>query len=247
MRSKYFVMLALIASLRVDAGQAGDKRVILTSGESVHTIRYKLGQSTIIYLGSKPETVICGNKNYFNIEKIKEGVTIQPLGNFSTNLSILDRDRRYLFYLTPALGLTADTFVDVKWISTADLRPVEKISDAKSVRVSEIGQKIQVAKGVELAIERQKLIDGEKRQILDLELSVSSPVINVGTKEIEVLAMKGKAAYPAQTLVWEGPIATAKRPLRGRIIIADAKLQGAQLLVRFGGREIRTTIKRIIY
>jgi hypothetical protein len=57
----------------------GNKRTIYTSGDKVFPIYYQLGQSTILYFGVKPEVVICGNKNYFNIEKLKEGITSQPL------------------------------------------------------------------------------------------------------------------------------------------------------------------------
>src|SRR5580704_10180928 len=113
MQSSAYAMLALISMLLI-AASPGDKRTILTSGEKVHTIHYQLGQSTVLYFGMKPDTVICGNKNYFNIEKIKEGLTIQPLSNFSTNLTVLTQGKRFLFFLTPAKGGDADTFIDVR-------------------------------------------------------------------------------------------------------------------------------------
>ena len=109
MRSSLFclVIIGCLAAVSVNAG-VGEKRTILTSGEKVHTIRYQLGQSTVLYFGLKPETVICGNKNYFHIDKIKEGITIQAGSNFSTNLTVLSQGRRYLFYLTPAGGAKPD-------------------------------------------------------------------------------------------------------------------------------------------
>jgi hypothetical protein len=118
MKARSSILMALVfSSFCAMATIPGNKRTIFTSGEKVYPIRYQLGQSTVIDLGSKPEVVICGNKNYFNIEKLKTGITIQPLAQYSTNLTVLSGQKRFLFYLTPAGSLNPDGFVDVKWVS----------------------------------------------------------------------------------------------------------------------------------
>jgi len=240
MRNK-LLSLGFLLSWGAFASQPGDKRTILTSGEKVHRIGFSLGQSTIIYLGFKPETVICGNKNYFNIEKIKEGVTIQPLANFPTNLSILDKDRRYLFYLVPASGKAIDSFVDVKWIPESELLPVEKLSTTYSTKVSEIRTRVRVTKMVELTVLRQKAVDGSRRRIFEIELSNQSGA-TISTEEIAVIAMTGKTAPKGQAIVWEDDEVRHKKKLLGRLIVPNSVGRSFDLVVRFKGNDTRTKI-----
>lgn len=241
MRSKFLLLGLSLYAWGAFASQAGDKRTILTSGEKVHRIGFSLGQSTIIYLGFKPETVICGNKNYFNIEKIKEGVTVQPLANFPTNLSIMDKGKRYLFYLVPATGRAVDSFIDVKWIPESELLPVEKLSSTYGTKVSEIKNRIKVTKTVELTVLRQKAVDGSRRKIFEIELSNESGQI-ISTEEIAVVAMNGKTAPKGQALVWENDEVKHKKKLLGRLIVPVSIGRSFDLVVRFKGNDTRTKI-----
>lgn len=241
MRSKFLLLGFVLYGSAAFASQPGDKRTILTSGEKVHRIGFSLGQSTIIYLGFKPETVICGNKNYFNIEKIKEGVTIQPLANFPTNLSIMDKDKRFLFYLVPASGRAVDSFVDVKWIPESELLPVEKLSSTYATKVTDIKTRIKVTKTVELTVLRQKAVDGSKRRIFEIELSNTSGE-TIRTEEIAVIAMNGKTAPKGQALVWEDSEVKNKKKLIGRLIVPVSIGRSFDLVVRFKGNDTRTKI-----
>ncbi len=241
MQNRALLLMVFVWSVVALADQPGDKRTILTSGEKVHRIGFQLGQSTVLYLGFKPETVICGNKNYFNIEKIKEGVTIQPLANFPTNLSILDKDRRYLFYLVPASGRAVDSFVDVKWIPESELLPVEKLSSTYSTKVSEIGSRVRVTKTVELTVLKQKAVDGSKRRIFEIELSNQSGE-TIKTEEIAVIAMNGKVAPRGQAIVWEDDEVRHKKKLLGRLIVPAQVSKFFDLVVRFKGNDTRMKI-----
>jgi len=245
-RSKDFVLIALLFVGTAIASQPGDKRTILTSGESVHTIHYQLGQSTILYLGTKPETVICGNKNYFNIEKIKEGITVQPLANFSTNLTILDQGRRYLFYLTPAAGRMADTFVDVKWISQSEVLPIEKLATSKSVKINEINQRVRISKDLELVILRQKVVSESKRRIFEVEIK-NQGLLGIKTERLAILAMNGRSALTVQTMVWEEDEIKSRKFLKGRLIVGNFLGKPFDLVVRYRGYDTRATIRGIAH
>jgi hypothetical protein len=69
-QNKGLALMSFFIPILTMAATPGNKRTILTSGDKVYTVHYQLGQSTILYFGEKPETVICGNRNYFQIEKI---------------------------------------------------------------------------------------------------------------------------------------------------------------------------------
>jgi len=243
MRSRFFVaFVAALCANSAGAAEVGGKRTILTAGEKVHPIRFRLGQSTILYLGFKPETVICGNKNYFNIEKIKEGITIQPLANFATNLSILDKDRRYLFYLTPAGFSGVDAFVDVRWVPESEMLPVERLETAKVTQVREINSRVQVTREIELVVLRQKAVQGSPRRIFELELRNQSRA-PLKTESLALIAMTGRTAIVGQVLVWEKDDLSAGSKMLGRLVFPKPLPSTAlDLVVRYHGKDIVSRI-----
>lgn len=219
----------------------GDKRTILTSGEKVYSIHYQLGQSTILFFGLRPETVICGNKNYFNIEKIKEGITIQPLSNFSTNLTVLAQGKRYLFFLTPASG-KPDGFVEVKWIPPDQARSVKGLAKHDGEVVRDLGQRTKIGNSVEFSILREKVLDKGKRRIFEVELQ------NLGGKSIpanlfEVVASIGGVPLARQVVIWEGDDLREKSKLRGRVIVSGHDGKRLSLVIGYLGRSTKLVIK----
>ena len=80
-----------------------------------------IGQSTVLYLEFKPEVVICGNKNYFSIEKLKKNNHSALIHNFY-EFGCLSGNKRYLFYLTPSKVGFLLMVVDVKWVSANQIK-----------------------------------------------------------------------------------------------------------------------------
>ncbi len=233
MHGNAYLMVALLSLLTLGASP-GDKRTILTSGERVHTIYYQLGNSTILYFGMKPDTVICGNKNYFNIEKIKEGLTIQPLSSFSTNLTVLTQGKRFLFYLTPARGQRADTFVDVRWVPEAEAREVTNAGAKAKMSVRDLRQKIRLG-ALELQFKREVRVDAVKRWILEFEVRNSGKIV-IKTSEIEALAFKGFRPLEHQVSVFEQEELKPGGTIPGRLIITGSDLKGASVVVGYLGK-----------
>lgn len=243
-RSKLVVFVGLLMLFSIEVSAAvppSDKRTILTSGEKVYPIQYQLGQSTVLYFGLRPETVICGNKNYFNIEKLKEGITIQPLSNFSTNLTVLAQGRRYLFFLTPARG-KPDGFVEVKWVPPGQARSVKALAKTDSEVVRELGQKTKIGNTVEFSILREKVLDKGKRRIFEVEL------MNLGGKSIpsnqfEVVASLGGVPLARQVVVWEGDDLKEKSNLLGRVIVSEHNGKSLSLIIGYLGKSTKLVIK----
>jgi hypothetical protein len=237
-RSKATLMVGLFVGLNAIASVPSDRRLILTAGEKVNVIHYQLGQSTFLYFGFRPETVICGNKNYFNIEKIKEGVTIQPLSNFSTNLTVISGTRLYLFYLTPAGAMRPDGVVDARFVPSGEVRLLTASSQIKEV-VKDLGQKVKLDKDVELSVAREILLTHGKQRIWELSLR-NSGTTPVKTSDLAMLLIRAGHPVMHQTSIWEGDTVPAGKTLRGRIIANVPDKSGLSVVVRF--RKLQTKV-----
>lgn len=243
MRGNNHFLVGLL-SLFLLAATPGSKRIILTSGEKVHTIHYQLGQSTVLYFGMKPDTVICGNKNYFNIEKIKEGLTIQPLSNFSTNLTVLTHGKRFLFYLTPAKSGQVDTFVDVRWIPGSDAREV--IASLKTkISVRELNQKLRLS-SLELQFKRVVHIENAKRSILEFEVKNVGKVM-IKSSDIEILATRRSLPLAHQVSVFESEEIKPGAMTIGRQIITGSDFKGTSIVANYLGKSGKIQILGVLY
>lgn len=234
------VGIAFLASGSLLAATPGKKRTIFTSGEKVFQIYYQLGQSTVLYLGVKPEVVICGNKNYFNIEKLKEGVTIQPLSSISTNLNILSGDKRYLFYLTPAsAGVPPDGFIDVKWIAGKFIKAAP-VNVGKSEIVREINQTIEVSPNLSLTVRRHISFVGGNKIILELELKAMKQKLKLD--ELTISAFLDKSLLKNQVLIWGKDLLVENETIKGRLILlkpAMPKAAHLNLSVSLNGKSLK--------
>jgi len=237
-----YLAVAFLICKSATAALPGDKRTILTSGEKVYPIQYQLGQSTVLYFGASPETVICGNKNYFNIEKIKNGITIQPLANFSTNLTVLAQGRRYLFYLMPTGLAKPDGFVEVKWIPSAQARPLTDTAGSALESIREINRRIKVAVKLEMALLREKSLKNGKRRIFEFELK-NLDGDAVSTNALEIVASIGRVPFRQQLLVWESDQVEGKQSIRGRLIVSHGGSKAISLTIRFQGKSTRVVVR----
>lgn len=244
MRSSSLLLVGFCSLFVLNGNAAipGDKRTILTSGEKVYTLHYQLGQSTILYFGLRPETVICGNKNYFNIEKLKDGITIQPLSSFSTNLTIMAQGRRYLFFLTPANGSKPDGFVEVKWVPANQVRAIKPLASLGSAIVRELSQKTKIGGQLEMTIIREKSSKIDNRRIFDLELKNLSGN-RIGTNTVEVVAAVKGRPLDRQVLAWESDELKSKGSVKGRVIVTGYQDKALSLVIGYQGKSIKMVVK----
>lgn len=243
MRSSFLVVglaCCLFGNLARSA-PPGEKRTILTSGEKVYTLYYQLGQSTVVYFGVRPETVICGNKNYFNIEKLKDGITIQPLSNFSTNLTVMTQGRRYLFFLTPVNSGRPDGFVEVKWVPSTQIRPVKPLASLGSAVSKDIGQKVKLAADLELLVVSEKNSKTDNRRIFEMELRNQGGK-PIKTNGVEVVAAINGHPLDRQVLAWETDELKSKSTVKGRVIINGHLGKSLSLVVGYQGRSVKVTV-----
>lgn len=244
MRSRFYLLAAIVLlGCFQSYALVGEKRTILTSGEKVHTIRYQLGQSTVLYFGMKPETVICGNKNYFHIDKIKEGITIQAGSNFSTNLTVLSQGRRFLFYLTPANGAKPDTFVEVRWIPPQEAKRLLTSTAGSKQIVKELKGHLRM-KALDISLVRQITASDTKRTILEFEVKNSGKDL-MKTSNIQIELQKSGRPIPRQVALFELEELKPNANSKGRVIVTGSVLKGSAIKVKYQG--ITGTIQGVVY
>ncbi|MBY0315897.1 MAG: TrbG/VirB9 family P-type conjugative transfer protein [Bdellovibrionales bacterium] len=234
--------LLMMFSSSTLAALPGDKRTILTSGEKVYTLRFQLGLSTVLDFGTKPEIVICGNKNYFNIEKLKNAITIQPLANYSTNLTVISQGRRYLFYLTPAGNASPDGFVEVKWVNSSDVRAIRPLASESHEITKNIHRKVKLSHDLELTVVREKSMKQGNRRIFEMELKNLSRK-TFSTNNLEVVAAFGGVPLKKQVMAWESESLEGKKTLRGRIIVTDMSRKAISLMIGFQRKSTKVLLK----
>jgi len=232
-----FVLAGLLISSFAQAAIPGNKRTIFTSGEKVYPIRYQLGQSTVIDFGVKPEDVICGNVNYFNIEKLKNRITIQPLSNFSTNLTVLSGEKRFLFYLIPANGPNPDGFIDVRWVHPNEQMEV-KTSTRKTDEIVELNQQIKLSSKLMVKLDRVRISADGGRRIYDLQAEYKGQE-SLSLSEINLNVLVGKSPSKRQTLVWEKDLISKEETASGRLIVGRLNPKDVTLVFRFKGKTIQ--------
>lgn len=73
-----------------------------------------LGKTTLLRFEEKPQKIIIGNKNYFNLETTDNDIALQPLSRATTNLFVYLKDQTYSFILKTCDACNYDDFIIVK-------------------------------------------------------------------------------------------------------------------------------------
>ena len=96
---KHFLgtILAIAAILSTYAGIV---RILPTNDGKMEPVRLKVGNTTILRFVGKPHKTVLGNTRIFKVEFVENDVTIQPLGEASTNLFVYTKNGSYGFILT---------------------------------------------------------------------------------------------------------------------------------------------------
>ena len=96
---------------------AGGIREVYVNAKKMQTIYLKMGQSTVLRFREKPEKVVVGNSNYYNVEFINSDITLQPQEAVPTNLFVYGEYHTFGFNLKVNHGSRFDDLVEVRWES----------------------------------------------------------------------------------------------------------------------------------
>jgi hypothetical protein len=122
---KVIVMVLVLVSI---LSQAKKARVVYLESEDMGKVALRVERATVLNFPTKPEKVICGNKNYFSIEFIENDVVISPIINGArSNLFVYLFGRRFGFDL-----ITSDSDNDEIVVVRDPQRPQNEKLERKS-------------------------------------------------------------------------------------------------------------------
>ena len=152
--------LTLLISTSANLALAGKVRSLRATDNEMVPIHLKIGRSTVIRFREKPQKVVVGNQNYFNIEFIGKDVTLQPQAIVTSNLFIYTKNHTYGFLLKVGEQGEYDDLVKVKWKSSR--RPLQ----LKKPKTKPTNNPIHLALKDRLLLKVEKIAQTNKNQQL---------------------------------------------------------------------------------
>ena len=116
-----------------------DIKTVNLSENEIYPLTLVLGKTTLLRFSEKPQKIIFGNKNYFNIENADRDVALQPLSRVSTNMFVYTEKQTFGFDVSVCESCRGDDFIKVF---------------AKSEKPNEVYQKIEVDEFIEKSFKK---------------------------------------------------------------------------------------------
>ena len=203
-------MKTLLISTSADLALAGKVRALRATDNEMVPIYMKMGRSTVIRFREKPQKVVVGNQNYFNIEFIGKDVTLQPQAIVTSNLFVYTKNHTYGFLLRVGEHGGYDDLVKVEWRSLPLNFKTKRNPKAKHMPPRDIG--LALKGRLLLKLERVEKASTKGLYFMDLLLkNVSLASIDTSRVSLFVTA-KGKD-FPFKAL--SKTKAFPKGPLQG--------------------------------
>ena len=235
----FFLLLLVSPSFSL----AGKVSLLKTNDEKVPTIHLKMGRSTVIRFREKPQKIVVGNQNYFNIEFIGNDVTIQPQAMVISNLFVYGKHRVYGFLLKVGGG-EYDDLVKVRWRSPSPLLRFKKKDQKTKAKLIEGDIHLTLKDKLLLRVERIKQAKQNKKlYFMEILLkNISSKQIKTSSLKIFLTGGKGER-LKVQSLFQDKSIHKGAI-VKGRLLFHAKKAQDLFLYLGHEGRLAKTLIPR---
>lgn len=222
---------------------AGNVRTVETNEALMKPIRLSLGQSTVLRFRDKPQKVIVGNQNYYNIEFVGNDLAIQPLANVDTNLFVYcDYGRVYGFLLNVISSRSYDDLVNVKW------RPKNtiKISSKPKVkkRTEHLFNKILKITNT-LQVKVEKVLKNEALGLYFIDMKISNlDKQEADLAKLKIFATRSNKMLSDQKIVKMKETLTPNEETQARMILKLKHQAGFSLNFEYGDKKNKTIIYR---
>lgn len=201
-----------------------------------------MGQSTVLRFRDKPKKVVIGNQNYHSVEFIDSDVTIQPLGNFNTNLFVYTPHKVYGFLLKVTGGTNYDDLVNVRWkVRNAFRKRTVNKSSAKALTKS-VNLKFQVNK---IKIHIFRVIENQRLGIYIIDFSVANNSKKLlKASDISVYLTRSNKKLDLQETVLELSQIKSGKAIMGRIVVRLKIKKGFSFNIEHRGKKEKVIISR---
>lgn len=200
-----------------------DIKTVNLSENEIYPLTLVLGKTTLLRFSEKPQKIIFGNKNYFNIENADRDVALQPLSRVSTNMFVYTEKQTFGFDVSVCESCRGDDFIKVF---------------TKSEKPQEVYQKIEVDEFIEKSFKKDL-------SIKDLKLSFQKVKSKTDIVLIDFIATAKKPASsktikismndkdpPKMDVVFEHAT-VGKEKVRGRIVVYQSPKRSFELSIQY--------------
>lgn len=207
-------------------------RALNANDKSMQTIYLSLGRSTVLRFDEKPKTAVIGNQNFFSLEYIGNDLTIQPLGNTTTNLFVYTESQTYGLILRVGGSALYDDLVHVHF------RPgyLRELPKGTRPLVSEVrlGKELQI-KG-KIRAKLLKLVRAIPQGIIMLDLEIRNlSGAKIVTSDLSFKLFSQAGNIPISKLVTKEEALGKDEKTQARIIVRASSLDNATLSMDFQG------------
>ena len=196
-------------------------RELGVSNHEMGHIYLKMGKSTVLRFLDKPKKVVIGNQNYFNVEFIENDVTIQPLGETTTNLFVYGEHQTYGLILNVRASQHYDDLVLVKRKITQlknNLAP-SKESETKNVKVK-LNYKGKLGKSIGIEIIDMFYHNDLKTFVLDFIVKNESGKILL-SKDINLVFSRNNKPLEIKNIIFDSEATLPNIEKKARVLFSD--------------------------
>ncbi len=199
-----------------------DIKTVNLSENEIYPLTLVLGKTTLLRFSEKPQKIIFGNKNYFNIENADRDVALQPLSRVSTNMFVYTEKQTFGFDVSVCESCRGDDFIKVF---------------TRSEKPQEVYQKIEVDEFIEKSFKKdlsikdlklsfQKVKSKTDIVLIDFIATAKKPTLSKTIK----ISMNGKDP-PKMDVVFENST-VGKEKVRGRIVVYQNPKRSFELSIQ---------------
>ena len=237
---------------------AGRVRDLSVNDKSMKPIYLKMGQSTVLRFKERPQKIVIGNQNYFNVEFIGNDVTIQPQGHVTSNLFVYGKHHTYGFILKVTKGPNYDDLVKVHWKAggvryrshqvrreAGQVNKLNRKNRLNQLRKSFVnpGLKLTLEDQITATIVKIMKLNPEGLYLMDIEVkNISGRLFK--TSELDVLFTRGGKKLNPFEFVFESDEIPINRSTRCRIVFHLNKIRGFTLHLKYKEKNQKIIIKR---
>ncbi|MBY0386309.1 hypothetical protein K2X05_14220 [bacterium] len=211
-----------------------DIKTVNLREHEIYPLKLVLGKTTLLRFSEKPQKIIFGNKNYFNIENSDRDVAIQPLSQVATNMFVYTEKQTFGFDVSVCDQCLGDDFIKIFTKSHKNQ------DEYQTVEIEEFKEK-SFKKDIvmkDLRFSFQKVKSKSELVLIDFVAYAKKPVL---AKTIKISLAK-KTSSNLEVVFESGSV--NKEGIKGRIAILQNPKKGFELSIQYLKVKRTLTIER---